>query len=722
MSVKQWDYSYLDSHDLRQHYMDPLDTLSMKFHVQGVKCGRCAEKIESLQSAFPEVESLRFNMANRQLLLGLKSPEASVARIVEAIEDKGFVLTPIENKNDLEKLNKKEDQKQILRLGVAATCASNIMMFSFANYFGASGSMNDLFNWLSFALYLPILIYAALPFYQGFWQSLKDRRLSVDAPMTFASVGGFLFSSFNLIRGQGSIYFDSLAGFLFLILLSRFLQRQLQKKFLSFHGEMPSESLSRARRLSEGQSLWVATENLRIGDHVLIQKNEIIPVDGQLISSQAMLSTAYLTGESEILLRLQGAQVMAGSILRSGQAEIQVTSLPSQSFFSQLVKQIVDQSQLQKRSGIQTLSDIWSQILLVSVFSIAGIFLAVNWQNDSQMAMERALALIVLACPCAMAFGTPLAISFSMKNAFKKGLLIRSPEVFEKVTQVRNVIFDKTGTLTGKKMRLARILPEKASQEQINMILSLENISQNAYADAFRAHLNSDLTKLLPVENLKEIPGQGVQGNYLGNSYELKAALSEVGPKGGIGFFKNGVQELVFFFEEEIELKALFLFKKLREKQIGLYLLSGDKESAVRAVAEKMELSADRWFSEVNPRDKAETVKKIPNAMMIGDGVNDSLAFQSAHVGVAVQGSVEMALRSSDIYLLSEDLIQINEIFSISHRAMRLIKGNLCISLIYNLLGGTAALLGLINPFTAALLMPVSSGFILLSTWWGSRQ
>lgn len=716
------DFSYLDSEQLRGIYAVQNEHPAMVFHVQGVKCGRCVEKIESIQNDFSEIQDISFNLGDRRLRIQLDSWKSSFAKIVTAIEGKGFKLTPVESKNDLVALNKIEDKKDILRLGIAGACASNIMMFSFANYFGADQSLKVLFSWLSFALYLPILMYAALPFYRGFIDSIKSRSFSVDGPMTIASVGGFAFSAYNLILNRGSIYFDSISGFLFLILLSRFFQKRLQRKFLSFQGEMPIESLSRARKVADGVTSWVPSHQIQIGDRILVKQNEILPVDGVVLSESVLLSTAYLTGESHSLQRLSGSIVQAGSLLRSEKVLLQVSSLPSQTAFAKLIKQVLDQEISGKNSSIKNISDLWSQILLftVTVLSIASIFY--NWSVSPEMALERALAMFVLACPCAMAFGTPLALTFAMKNAFSRGFLVRSPAVFEKILSIKNIVFDKTGTLTGKNLRIAQVIPEDLSQDEIDIILSLENISQNIYADAFRQFYQKRFRRIVRVQDSQEEVGKGVSGFYQGNFYELKSMSHNLSEFKDVAFSVNGNVKAIFSFEESLDPSVHTMMNLFKERGFGLYILSGDKKKPVQEIAHELGVPDSHCFSAMSPLDKRHTIAKIPAAMMIGDGVNDALAFQAAQVGIAVQGSVEIALRSSDIYVLSPEIGHIPEIFSISENAIRLIKRNLYISVFYNVVGGTAALMGLVNPFVAALLMPMSSGFILLSTWWGSRR
>lgn len=717
------DFSYLDLPDFRQQYLSSDTALQMRFFVDGVKCSRCIEKIESLEGQLPGLTSLRVNLGTHQLEMQLQSEQFKFEPVVKAVEKLGFTLQPIQRKEDLQQLAKIGDRRDLIRLGVAAICASNIMMFSFALYAGATGALASLFQWLSFGLYLPVLTYVALPFYQGFYKALRDRQLSIDGPIVIASVGGFIFSAVNLVRGEGSLYFDSLAGFLFLIQISRFLQKRMQRSFLSFHGKLPIESLSRARKLStlddNERFVWTMSERLSPGDLILVKQGEVIPADGVLMSEGCRLDASFLTGESCALVRNQGMAIEAGVILLSGDAVLKVTAVAGQTQFGNLLIKIQESSG--QKVKIQNLSDRWSQILLISVFSIAGLFLALAWSTSPAMALERSLALIILACPCAMAFGTPLALSFSLRRAFEKGFVIKSADVFDKLLEIKSVFFDKTGTLTGRGLKVVSIEPANVSAEVLAQVLALQVVSKHPIAEALRRYIPENILPTSGFSEVEERIGQGVSGRYAGSIYKMAGVMVASGAK-AVALYKDEQVVVQFNLQDPLLDSAAVLLHSLASRGMQISILSGDSVEEVARVAKQLGLSVSRCLARLSPQDKANLVQGDQQTLMIGDGANDALAFQQADLGIAVSGSVEVALRSADVYLLSEDLGKIDELFEISRRAHNLIRRNLHISIVYNIVGGIGALLGFVNPFVAAILMPISSGFILLSSWLGSRK
>lgn len=713
------DHSFLDLSSFRKSYVTTSRGDQMKFFVEGVKCSRCVQKIESLAKDHQGLQSLRFNMATHQLEVCIQPTETTFSAVAEKIEKMGFRVTPIKTSEDLVHLTQRADRRDLRRLGVAAICASNIMMFSFATYFGASGDYEKLFQWMSFVLYLPVLSYVALPFYQGFWQALKDRRLSVDGPLAIASVSGFVFSVVNLIRGMGSVYFDSLSGFLFLILLSRFFQRRMQRSFLSYRGTIPLDSFSRARRVAGGGFVWTPADELKPGDQVFVQAMEPLPVDGVVLSDVISVDASFLTGESHPLIKHKGMAIEAGTILLSKECLVEVRATGEQTQFGHLLRKVLEGSA--EKTKIQNDSDRWSQVLLVVVFSLAIAYIGLMGPGNMAVALERALALIILACPCAMAFGTPLALSFSMRRAFQKGFLIKSPDVFEKLLQVKNVFFDKTGTLTGRSLRVSGASPEKISMTDAGLVLALESISKHPIAEALRSYLSPRAFTLAALEQAKEIPGEGVVANFQGSTYSVRSSQGLTGKK-SVALFQNGEPRVHFFLEDPVLESSKDLVKNLLARHYSVFIISGDAKAEVELVASQLSLPSAQCRGGLSAQDKSDIIEATAQTLMIGDGVNDSLAFRKAGVGIAVGGSVELALRSSDIYLLSEDVSRITELFDISRRALVLIRRNLLISLVYNSVGGVAALMGFVNPFVAALLMPLSSGFILLSSWHGSRR
>lgn len=715
-AAKQTDFSFLDQEEFLAKYTSQGREDEMRFYIEGLSCGKCVRRLEDLSLTTPGLKKLRVELGSHLAHAEVDRGKLTFGQLAEKIHDLGYNPIPLAPETNSEVLQKTEDRRELIRLGVAAVCAGNIMTFSFASYLGAPPEFFEIFAWLSFVLYLPVVSYVALPFYKGAWNSIKQRQISIDLPMAVASFSGFVFSTVELLRGKSDIYFDSLSGFLFLILVSRWAQKRLQRKFLRPQELTESLRLERVRRVTESGWAWTPVDSLMPGERIFLCAPETLPAEAELVSSSAHFSLAWLSGESKPKTFLRGAIVPAGARLLSGEVHLVAKRPLRETSFGEILKEVQNFSL--SSNHIVSLADRWAQWLLGIVFTIALVFLAFYWSISPEDAIQRSLALIILACPCAMAFGTPLALAAALRRSQRRGLVVRSADVFEECAHVNTVFFDKTGTLTESDLNLV-VPSESIPVVYQKVILALENESLHPIAFAFRRAFGVSI-RLPPVEGLRETPGIGVSGFVYGKFYELKKNTK---PNGKIGctLFEDHHPILPFSFQAKLKPRCREVLDDLRARGKKVILLSGDSRQVSEDLGAQLGFKSDEIYSEASPAFKASLVAKTPQSMMVGDGVNDSLAMMRASVGVAVSGGMETALKSADVYLADPSLDGIRSLFEISRHSLALIKQNLTISVIYNSLAGTLALLGYINPFVAALLMPVSSGFILLSTWLKGR-
>lgn len=612
---------------------------------------------------------------------------------------------------------KQEDRGELIRLGVAAACAVSIFTFSLATYLEEVGVYQSLFFWLSFALYLPVLTYVAWPINVGAWNSLRQKKIAIDLPIAITSLSGFVFSTVELLDGKEDIYFDSLSGFLFLVLLSRLVERRLQRRLLRPQELLESLHLSRVRKVHESGWTWTAIEQVMPGDRLLLCAPETLPAEAELVSNSAHFSMAWLSGESKPQAILRGAVVSAGARLASGEAQLIAKKPLSETSFGQTLQEMQDFSL--SKAQVVSLVNRWTQCLLGIVFLAALVFLLTYWPTSSVEALRRALALMIIACPCAMSFAAPLALVAALKRAQRNGLLVRSASVFENATGIGTIFFNKTVTLTATEL-LLREDPWSIPQVYQKIILTLENESMHPIAFALRKTFATP-SVLPPVDGFREIAGHGVSGFIYGKFYEIKRS-SKSEANIGCTLFEDQHPILSMSFAPQVKPDCAEVLNKLRRLGFRLILLSADKTEAVYNMANQLGFQSSDVYAEVDSNQKAFIVSQTANSMMVGDGVNDSLALIRAKIGVAVSGGMEPALRSSDVYLVNSSLKGIGALLHLSQESLDLIFRNLWISVLYYLIGGTLALMGFVNPLVATLLMPISTGFILLTTWFNAQR
>lgn len=705
---------FSDLHDTRtvpggRHYV---------FFVEGLQCSSCVHLLERLPEWHDRVRSARVAFAESELRVagdaGL-SP-GDVGALVESL---GYNCKPLRGDEDRDRLHRAEDRDLLSRLGVAGACAGNLMLTTIPLYAGVQEPWRTGFHWLAFLLFLPVLFYSAVPFYRGAWRALKTGRLHVDLPLTLAMWAGFALSTAAVIRGSDQHYFDSTASFLFLILVSRWVLKKHQRQALRGL-ESEDALLPVVAHVIDGRGVTDRpASSLKAGDRLLVRAGETLPADGRLESLRAVVDSSLMTGESVPRTYTEGMTVLAGERNLQGDVEIRVSSPPADSRLQSVLKKIRESSLNDSRS----LGDFdrVAQILLATVFAVALIFplvataLGLPWTE----AFRRSLALIVVACPCALAFGAPLASALALRRARREGILVKNADVFEKLPAVRDVVFDKTGTLTQGRLRLVDQRPRALPPAWRGLILGLEQHSRHPVAFAFREAWSEDVKPADDLTDIHEVAGSRVFGLHQGKLLCLRRS-SEDPLRMRISFEIDGAVVADFEFVDEMRRNVDTVVAKLKPF-LRLHLLSGDTPERAAALGRRLGLADDLVLGDQSPEMKAAYVGSLPSSVMIGDGANDALALSRATVGIASSGAMDLALRSASVYFLKPGLESFLELRRIAVRMKRLNRRNLSFALVYNVAAGLAALLGWVNPLVAALLMPVSSALIILSTWEGSR-
>lgn len=711
-------YSYLDKKEFRDLYRQKSGDFDYVFFAEGLHCSSCVHLLEKLPQFYSEILAARVNFAQSTVSVKL-SDKASLAQVAHAIKELGYQPIVLSAQDNLSQKYTQENRAFLKRIAVAGFCAGNTMLFVIPVYAGLAGSMASLFNWLSFLLFLPILIYSAVPFYRGAWNSLKYQVVNVDLPIVIAMLSGFTLSTYNLLRGDGAIYFDSTASFLFFILSARYLLKRVQQNYLStsnIKSFFQGEKYLRQNGDTEEPIHW---SHAKVGDVLKVQRGQSLPSDSELLSPSATLDMSLFNGESLPKVFSHGMLLFAGTKVLDQDILVRVQFAFNESKLGKLLAQL-DQGALIK-SHFVALTDRLAQKLIITVFSIAVIFFLIYMNVDFMQAFNRSLALIVLACPCALAFGSPLTFGLALKKATQKGLLLKDATSLERMLQVQHIFFDKTGTLTEGALSLSHCEPAIISPVVQKIILSLEAPSYHPIAFALRKawpHPES----LFKVEKAQETLGRGVRGNIEGSWYEIRhLAESTHESEIAIEVFKDNESIARLYFSDALREDSAESVRQLQKRGLQCFILSGDKKSRVLQTALECRIQKENVFAELFPEDKKEVLSRFKKTCMIGDGANDSLSLQSADVGIAVKGSVDLSLQSADVYFTRGGLAPLFDLIHLAEDTRRVLIRNLSISLVYNTVGGILALLGFVNPMMAAILMPISSIIIILSSLWGFR-
>jgi Cu2+-exporting ATPase/Cu+-exporting ATPase len=674
--------------------------------VERLACEACLQQLSELKTIWPYIQDLRWDRGSSTLNISLPKEAGNPSQLFQILSRMG--LKPRWNNPEDSKNQNNQMRSSLLRLAITGALFGNIMLFSVPIYGGLEGSLASLFFIIQGVLFLPVVLWSAQPFYRTSLVSLKLRTLSTDLPLTLAFLIGSVISYVALFLQKTEwVYFDSLSGFLFLILLSRYLLEKSLWQTEQHHTlDRYFEKAYFLAQSGENPPTLKHLLKLKSGDILTLETNQRVPADGILLSECSDMDTSWISGEFWPQTFGKGSRIRAGSLLVSPSCRIQITEQPQDSQFVKLLSSLKPKGQ-KIQSGLESKIG----VTLVTLSFMTAFILFMLFQNlGLEELIKRSLALWIVACPCAVSFAAPLTRATGSILAEKLGFWIRDTSVFEKLHHVKKIAFDKTGTLTDSFLNLNLNLPILDPHYK-KIILSLESISHHPIAKAFRKSLGYQ--ELYSIAQVEEISGVGVQGYINQDFYELKK--SENQKNASVELKKNGHTLLNLNFEEQVHPCLVKVFQDLL-KQFEIYILSGDHPDKVSKVAKTLGIPKKNVYSSLSPNEKKEIIQKIHPDLYIGDGTNDILAMQNAPLSLSFGNASFEAQTASQIIMTHSDFEKLPLLFQLSQEVKNLLHRNFGIALIYNVGAGYLAVTGRIGPLEAAILMPIASLVLLVST------
>jgi Cu2+-exporting ATPase/Cu+-exporting ATPase len=677
-------------------------------YIEGIHCLGCLWLLERLPDLEPRILSSRLDLAHNILEVEIQADRIRWGEVMSLIAQLGYSAKAVENKNEAREADLR---RQLVRLGVAAFSAGNVMLLAVALYAGAATQWAGLFRWLSALLAAPALVFSAWPLYRSAFLPLRRGRISVDLAIALAILAGIVLSARSLALGGEEIYFDSLSMLVFLLLSSRYLLGRYRSSLSREAPFLSYFSSERYARLSPSPGI-ASAESLKPGEIFLLQSGQTLPVDSILLSAEAHFDLSLLTGESLPVKSIARESVDAGARLLSESARCEAKRAAAQSRLSQILEQI-HSFQLSRIPSLDFAERMGKYFVVVVLLLAAA---TVAWLPNEE-GVRRALALVIVTCPCVLAFAVPLAFSRALQQAARAGILFRQPEKIEALASIRRIYLDKTGTLTTGQYRVKEWVTLSGEAEaDAKAVAALEAKSRHPVARALLRHLSG--VEAPPAEEIAEMPGRGIKGRVQGALWEIRSAEG-----------KSGDNEIELSCEGEIRARIVLgdhprpdareIISALKEDGLQLTILSGDSEANVAAAAK--ELGIPEWRSRLLPEEKAQAVKAGRFAAMVGDGANDAVAFQAASIGIAVQGAMDLSLKNSDLALPAGGIAALLPAIRLSRSTMRLVRSNFAITLLYNLVAGFLALSGRMSPLLAAIIMPASAFSVFALTQWRTR-
>lgn len=720
-------YNFLDDEQIQNQLIQFRDEKISRitFHIPTMHCSSCIWLLESLFKLEKGIKSSRVDFLKKQVLITFAHQEVSLKGVVELLSSLGY--EPALNLNDIEGRKKSATNNRLLyRLGVAGFSFGNIMLISFPEYFGldafSRSDFSRLFGYLNFILAIPTFVYSSSDYFISAYRSLRKKIINIDFPLALGILVMFLRSSYEIFSHSGIGYFDTLAGLVFFLLLGKWVQQRTVDT-ISFERDYKSYfPVAVSVLLPEGETT-VPVSQLKVGDRILIRNNEIIPADSILLAGEAKIDFSFVTGESLPIQKVLGEQIYAGGRQTGGNIELEVAKHVSQSYLTQLwnSEQFGKEGKSNLESFQTMVSKYFTFFLLAVAISSAVFWLIVNPAHS----LNAFTAVLIIACPCALALSSPFALGNAMRLLGRARLYLKGPEVVERMAHVNHVVFDKTGTLTSSSEAVIEWHGRELQEEEQFLIGALCNQSVHPLSRKIAGYLPHS-SKQLNVSEFHELTGRGLSGRVQGKEVKAgSASYLEVPSQQEQNLLASRVyisleNELAGYFEIKHayreSLKAVLTSLSEGRK---LSLLSGDKDTE-RAIMQDFFPSGSALHFNQTPADKMLYIDRLHAngavSAMIGDGLNDAGALKVSTVGISVSENTAHFSPASDAIMDASVFGKSGNFFRFAKHTLLTIRMSFVISFLYNLVGLSFAVQGTLSPLVAAILMPISSITVIVFT------
>ncbi|RRV09578.1 copper-translocating P-type ATPase [Pseudomonas sp. v388] len=721
------------------------DPIAFDLPISGMTCASCAGRVERALAKVPGVSNVTVNLASERAHV-LAEPQTDPDTLIAAVTHAGYGATLFQNET-LEadrKLHHLRRERWALLLAIALALPLILPMI-----LSPLGVHWMLPAWAQLALATPVQFILGARFYVAAWKAVRAGAGNMDLLVAIGTSAGYGLSVYQWLNAEpGStphLYFEASAVVIALVLLGKYLESRAKRQTASAIRALEALRPERALRVIDGAEQEVAISELRIDDVVLVKPGERFPVDGVVIEGRSHADEALISGESLPAAKQPGDKVTGGAINGEGRLLVQTTALGAETVLARIIR-LVEDAQAGK-APIQKLVDNVSQVFVPVVLVIALLTLT-GWMLAGaalEAAIINAVAVLVIACPCALGLATPTAIMAGTGVAARYGILIKDAEALERAHEVDVVVFDKTGTLTSGTPRITHMAAAQGNEEQLlQRAAALQRGSEHPLAKAVLDVCREWQLPLDHAQDSRALSGRGVAGTVQGHQLVLgnRRLLEESGLSMGelgesaqaweaegrtLSWLIETAPEPavigVFAFGDTLKPDADSAVRQLTSRGISCSLLTGDNQGSARAVAQT--LGIHEVYAEVLPAQKAETVERLKAdrvVAMVGDGINDAPALAAADIGIAMGGGTDVAMQAAGITLMRGDPRLVPAALEISRKTYAKIRQNLFWAFVFNLIGIPLAALGYLNPVLAGAAMALSSvsvvsNALLLKTW-----
>lgn len=723
-----------DNQDFQQSFVRPVaeGEREADLILEGINCAACVWLNERHLRALPGVLGVQVNYATHRAKVRWREGQIPLSAILAAVTSIGYRAYPYDP-GRFEDVARAERQQALRRLFVAGFGMMQVMMYAYPVYIAGEGEMSptaeNIMRWASLVLTLPVVFYAAAPFFRRAWAGMWRLHFGMDFPVALGVGLSFVASAWAVIAGTGAVYFDSVTMFVFFLLTGRYLEMLARQR-----AARGGDALGRlvpvfARRLNENGELeeQVPVSALSQGDRVLIRPGEVIVVDGLVLTGNSDVDESWLSGESLPVAKSPGMLVLGGSVNGTGSLTVEATQVGESTRFAS-IRRLMERAAAERPRVVAVADRVASGFtwLLLALAVCSALWW---WHTDVRQVLPIFVSVLVVSCPCALSLATPVSLTVAMHVLARRGVLVTRGHSIETLARTRHFVFDKTGTLTTGRLQVREIVtgPQGSRGEALRLSAALEQHSEHSIARAICAlHPQAEAAEDVCIH-----PGEGVEATVAGQRYAIgRLAFAErlagsqqpdwcppAAENSLIYLVGQGQWLAVFVLADELRPAAHTLLQRLQAERCRVSILSGDAVGPVHAVAQQ--LGVTDVHAALLPEDKQALMHTYQQSgevvAMVGDGVNDAPVLAQAHVSIAMAGGTELARHQADILLLNDDLARLVWGRGVAIQTMRIIRQNLLWALVYNLVAIPAAMAGWVSPWLAGVGMGLSSVLVVLN-------
>lgn len=719
-------FAYLEDESVLQKLIQfqSEEQVNISFFIPQMHCSSCIYLLENLHRIEPGIKRSQVNFQQKEVFIIFNPHETTLRKVVELLAFIGYEPY-ISLKDSVVKKKSSFNRRQLYKIGVAGFCFSNIMMLSFPEYFSSGNievsGLKETFSRIIFGLSLPVLFFSAADIFISAWKGLRQRFLNIDAPIALAIIVTFIRSYYEIIGGHGAGYLDSGTGIVFFMLIGRWFQNKTYDSF-SFDRDYRSYFPLGVTIVEKGVEKNIPVTNLQRSSRIVIRNEEMIPADAVLLKGEANIDYSFVSGENATVEKRKGELIYAGGKQVGSTIELEVIKEVSQSYITQLWNNdIFNNKKNEEKSFIHP----WSRYFTLVLLSVA-IATLIFWAIfDASKILPAVTSVLIVACPCSLLLSATFTYGNMLRIFGRNKLYLKNASVIESLAKIDTIVFDKTGTITQTSASVIHYEGLPLSKNDLAIIKAVSQQSSHPLSKLIASYISNTAEQVLTIDQFKEYTGKG-----------LRAVVDGIPVKMGSADFINASNEFIthdtgtsvhvvlgrihmgkFAVQNHYRQGIAEMVGNLKKQGNNLFVLSGDNDSERSNLIKIFGSNTPLCFTQ-SPQQKLDFIKDLQmqgqNVLMLGDGLNDAGALMQSQVGIAVSENSAQFSPASDAILDGTKVPLLDKFISYAKAGKKIVMASFILSILYNIVGLSFAVQGILSPMIAAILMPASSISIVL--------